>query len=174
MIYKASRLIAETFDRKGIVYDLRELNELSFIEAGFTVEGGSMLLLRFLSESENNDVAIRLFRIFHRIPAERLAAAAEACMELNEKIRFFKFCLDQEGSLHMEADLPLETADDCLGLCCYELFVRAMQILNAEYATLARAVYGESRPQKPDPRELLGALRALREHPIPLNGEAGA
>ena len=105
------------------------------------VKAGPEVTARFLSEDEENHVSVRVFGLLHRIPAARRTAALEACNELSEKLRFFKFCLDPCSNVNVETDLPTRTGDDCLGECCFELFVRLMNVLENEYPVLAKAVY---------------------------------
>ena len=166
MIHKATQLIMESFDRHGVLYRVTETDEVSAVEAVFDVKAGPEVTARFLSEDEENHVSVRVFGLLHRIPAARRTAALEACNELSEKLRFFKFCLDPCSNVNVETDLPTRTGDDCLGECCFELFVRLMNVLENEYPVLAKAVYNNDDGQKN--RLLLRLLDELHRNPLVL------
>ena len=91
MIYKASRLITETFDERGIKYRIEELDEASVVEAAFSVTAGPQVVVRFISNDDDNDVAIRVFGLICKVPDSRRTAVMEACNTLSRTIRFYKF-----------------------------------------------------------------------------------
>ena len=142
MIHKATELIVKTFDEHDVKYRVTEVADASMVEAGFEVEAGPEVIVRYISNDEDNDVAVRIYGLMHRIPLAKRADVMEACNTLSARIRFFKFYLDDSSNVNVEADLPVRTDDDCLGECCFELFVRIMSILNNEYQILAEALYG--------------------------------
>ena len=166
MMNKATDLIREEFDRCGIKYGVTELDEASVIEAGFSIDAGPFVTVRFISRNEGNDVAVRVFELIHKVPEAKQNAVRAACTELNDKMRFLKFYLDRDNSVVASYDLPLRVGDESVGPCCVELFVRCMQILDAEYHILAEAVYSPE-SAKPDPLALLNALLAMRDRPLP-------
>ena len=137
MIHRATDLIVKTFDEHEVKYRVTEVGGASMVEAGFEVEAGPEVVVRYISNDEDNDVAVRIFGLMHRIPQAKRVAVMEACNTLSAKIRFFKFYLDSSSNVNVEADLPVRTDDDCLGECCFELFVRIMSILENEYHILA-------------------------------------
>ncbi len=169
MIHKATDLIVKTFDAHGVKYRVTEVADASMVEAGFEVEAGPEVVVRYISKDEDNDVAVRIFGLMHKIPEAKRVAVMEACNTLSAKIRFFKFYLDTNASVNVEADLPVRTDDDCLGECCFELFVRIMSILENEYHILAEALYGSPSNAKSQPFELLRMLSRLQEKPIVIN-----
>ena len=171
MTFHATDLIVEAFDRHDIKYHIDEREDASIIEASFAISMGPQIDARFISKDNDNDVAIRVYGLICKVPEARRAAVLEACNTLNGKIRFVKFYLDAENSVNLEVDLPTNTSDDCIGECCFELFVRIMQILDTEFHVLAEALYlgKDAREQEGDP--LLRLLGALQERPIPIVDE---
>lgn len=169
MIHKATELIVKSFDEHSVKYRVTEAADASMVEAGFEVEAGPEVVVRYISKDEDNDVAIRIFGLLHKIPEAKRVAVIEACNTLSAKIRFFKFYLDASSNVNVEADLPVRTDDECLGECCFELFVRIMSILDNEYHILAEALYGSPENGKNQPFELLRMLSSLREKPIVIN-----
>ena len=78
---------------------------------------------------------------------------------------------DKDGNLSGQADLPAKTSEDCVGECCFELFLRIMSILDNEYHILAEALYGAPITSKREPMEMLRILRELHDKPLVVNGE---
>ena len=171
MIHKATELIARCFDEHYVKYRVTEVNDASLVEAAFNVPAGPEVIVRYISNSEENDVAVRVFGLVHRIPPEKRAAVMEACNLLCGKIRFFKFYLTADADVNVEADLPIRTDDDCLGECCFEYFVRLMNILENEYHLIAEAIYRTPQAAGEDSGKVLRLLRELRDKPVVLTGD---
>ena len=167
MIHNGTRLVAEAFDLNDIKYRITELSDISIVEAGVDVEAGPQVIARFISKDNDNDVAVRVYNLICKVPATRRPEVLEACSTLNGKYRCFKFYLNDEAGVNVEADLPLEIGDDCLGACCVELFVRLMQVLNDGFPILAHAVYMGVDTEKQRGDELLSLLSELQERTIP-------
>ena len=172
MLHKASNLIAEAFDNHDIKYRVVEMGDASVVEAAFSVTAGPQVIARFISNDEDNDVAIRVFSLLCKVPDEKRIAVLEACNMLSAKIRFFKFYLNSENDVNVEADLPVRTDDSCVGECCFELFLRIMNILDTEFHVLAEALYSGGNSQEKRSGELLRLLSELRNKPLQTkNGE---
>ena len=174
MMYKATELIAQTFDNHGIKYRVVDAGEASIVEAGFVIDARPDVIVRFISKDDDNDVAIRVFGLVHHIPSSKKLAMMEACNRLNTKIRFLKFYLNSDSDINVDADLPVQTDDQCVGECCFELFIRIMSILNNEYHVLAEALYGNTTEDEDKPLQILRALKELRDTPIVLKDEESA
>lgn len=166
MIHKATNLITEVFDDRDIKYRVVESDDASIVEAGFSVTAGPQIIARFISNDEDNDVAVRVFSLICRVPEDRRASVLEACNTLSGKIRFFKFYLNADNDVNMEADLPVRTDDGCVGECCFELFVRIMSILDSEFHILAEALYNGANTRENKSGELIRLLNALRDKPL--------
>ena len=161
-------LIAEAFDRHAIKYRIVNVGEISFIEAGFNIEGGPVAQARFFAQNkDSNDVQIRICGLMQKIAEEKETAILKACNRLNSEMRFFKFYLDRERDLIGEGDLPARISEESVGECCFELFVRAMQILNRCYHYFPEAYYGAGSEEKKESLlNALNALKDLRDHPV--------
>ncbi|MBR4472548.1 MAG: YbjN domain-containing protein [Oscillospiraceae bacterium] len=155
-------LIAEAFDRHEIKYKIIENEKLSFIDAGFNIQGGPTVRFHFFAQGENgHDVQIRISGLMNRVSGEKRAAVLEACNRINSEMRFVKFYLDKEGTLFGQADLPTSTGEDCVGEGCFELFLRCMQILDQKYHYFPEAYY--SSPGSDKNEKLLNTLNALKD-----------
>lgn len=167
MIFNATNLISETFDQRGVKYRINDFDILSDIEAGYKITGGPVISIRFISNGEKNDVAVRVLGLFNGIPAEKRAVMLEACNQLMKEIRFLKFCLDDKNDINVEYDFAMNTPDDAIGECCFEMLARMMTILDQKYSVLARALYGEQQDNKArDLTEALKLLRGMQKEPI--------
>ena len=167
----ATELISCAFDDRDVKYRATEMDVVSMVEAGFSIDAGPNVIVRFISTDENNDVAIRVYGLIHSIPVEKRAIMLEVCNRLNETIRFVKFYLDKDSNVNVEADLPVEIGDENLGACCFELFVRIMRILNDKYHVLAEALYQDETDIQHNHKNLMQFLKEMREMPIAVNGE---
>ena len=168
MIYKATNLIAETFDEKDVKYHIEEKEDFSVVEAGFEVEAGPALLVRFISKDDDSDVAIRVFGVVHKIPEAKKEAILQVCNSLNKDIRFVKFLLADDGSVNLEADLPISVEESCVGECCFEYLVRIMSILDHEYHRFMEVLYSSANPSRTNTLDFIKELQKLRENPLRL------
>ena len=130
MLFHATTLISESFDRHELKYRINEMKNASEIEAAFSIKGGPTVSVRFISENEENAVAVRVFGLINKVPEEKREAVLEACNSLSEGIRFVKFCMNSDADVNVEYDFLDNVSDECIGECCVELFSRLMWILN--------------------------------------------
>lgn len=141
--FHATNLIAETFEKKGVKFDVVNYQGNEQLLAGFSVECGPNVIMRFISRDNDNDVAARIFGLISNTPKEKRFRVMEACNVLNHKIRYMKFYLDNDGDINVEYDFPVHSPDDGIGEMAFEIFIRMMQILNSEYSIFMKALYSE-------------------------------
>lgn len=139
--FKATKLIADAFEKHGVKFDCVSNHESEQLLAGFPVDCGPNVIMRFISRDNDNDVAVRIFGLISNIPTEKRNHIMEACNELNQKMRFIKFYLGTEGSINIEYDFPVSSPDDGIGEMAFEIFVRTMHILDSEYKIFIKALY---------------------------------
>ena len=169
-------LIQEAFDNHHIKYRIVETEQISFIDAGYNIQGGPTVRFHFISQNRNdsNDVQIRIFGLLNKIGAEKRTAILEACNKVNSELRFLKFYVDKEGNLSGQADLPTKISEDCVGECCFELFIRSMQILDQCFHYFPEAYYSAPAADKNEKLLItLNALKDLRDNPITIKTEDG-
>lgn len=141
--FNAINLIAETFEKHGAKFDVVSNHGSEQLLAGFSVDCGPNVIMRFISRDNDNDVAVRIFGLIANTPTEKKARVMEACNVLNHKIRYMKFYLDIDGDINVEYDFPVHSPDNGIGEMAFEIFVRTMQILNSEYSIFMKALYSE-------------------------------
>lgn len=163
-IYKATGLIQETFDEKGIKYQVETVGKTEMVCAGFSIDEGPSVIARFISRDNGNDVGLRVIGLINDITKAKRARVMEACNILNNAIRYVKFCIDDDGDVNVEYDFPCRLSDDCVGEVAYEMFHRLMAILDGEYSIFMRAIYTteplKSSGENP-PHGLLGRLSSM-------------
>ena len=169
-------LIQDAIDNHSLKYRTVETEQLSFIDAGYNIQGGPTVRFHFISQERDgsNDVQIRIFGLLNKIGTEKRGAILEACNKINSELRFLKFYVDKEGNLSGQADLPTKISEDCVGECCVELFIRSMQILDQCYHYFPEAYYSAPAADKSEKLlNTLNALKDLRDNPITIQTEDG-
>lgn len=164
--FKAINLITETFEKRGVKFDVVSHHGSEQLLAGFSVDCGPNVIMRFISRDNDNDVAARIFGLITNTPKEKRGRVMEACNVLNHKIRYMKFYLDTDGDINVEYDFPVHTPDDGIGEMAFEIFVRTMQILDSEYSIFMKALYSDEELDIQGhsvPTELMQKLQELRK-----------
>lgn len=162
--FKAINLIAEAFekhDAKFRVFNIRGQEELV---AGFSVDAGPNVIMKFITRDNDNDIAARIFGLISKIPKEKRTRVMEACNVLNRKVRFFKFYVDTDGDINVEYDFLVHSSDECIGEMAFEIFVRTMHILDNEYEIFMKALYSDEELETPD-TDVPNGLREMLEDP---------
>lgn len=141
MIYKATRLIAQEMDQMNIKYSIDESDEHSIINAGFGIENGPNVVVRFISTDDDNDVAIRLYNIVTNVSESKLDSMMKVVNECNHKYRYLKFLIDDERDVNLEYDILQHSSDDSVGPEAYEFFIRIMNIMDEIYPLFMKVIW---------------------------------
>ena len=161
--FKATNLIAETFDKHGIKYNVEEAPGAEIIVAGFPVDGGPAVTEWFISRDNDNDVAARVFRLVSKTPEARRSRVRDACNILNRKVRYMKFSIDADGDVNAEYDFPVQTPDSGVGEMALEIFVRTMRTLDSEYSLFMKAIYTDATLEEESLMQKLERLYRMQE-----------
>ena len=161
--YKASRLIARAFEEQDIMFEVIRLERSEAIMAGFRITGGPAALVSFTSRHDENDVAVRIIGLLNDVPQNRRLRVLEACNDLNNRVRYFKFCMTPEGDVNVEYDLPVSSPDEGVGEMAVESYILLAHLLNMEYGNLMKALYSENDADVPDRDERTELMQRLRE-----------
>ncbi len=138
MIHPATYAIQQTFEEKNIKHRIKELDGSSIVEAGFPIDNGPNVIMRFISTDDDNDVAIRIFELIS-VTEDKRKSVTDAINQLNDRFRYLKFVMDEDGDISVEYDLCMHTNN--VGPVCFEIFARAMSILDKAYPVLMRAIW---------------------------------
>ena len=139
--YHATQLIVKAFQEKKIRFRVEQLGRQEEIQAGFQVDCGPFVTVRFISLDDDNDVAIRALGIVGGVPKEKRLRVLEACNEINCKRRFLKFVLDRDGDVNVEYDFLMRADDGCIGEMACEVFAITMHLIDKDYPLLMKAIY---------------------------------
>ena len=139
-MFKATKLIAEAFDAKGLKYNTKENGELSLINVSMNNKSGSDEQYYFVSDDEKNDILIRSGTIA-RIPAEKTDAALELVNSFNTRFRFARFYLDKDNDVIAQVDVPVETQDADVGKIAIEMLVRLSKMYDDVYPQLMKCIW---------------------------------
>ena len=161
-------LVTETFDRHEIKYRTIATENLTIIEAGYNIKGGPTVRFHFFTQGDNgNDIQMRISGLMNKVTGAKRLPVLEACNRINSQMRFLKFYLDKDGALFGQGDLPANTNEDCVGECCFELFIRSMQILDQCYHFFPEAYYSSTAADQNERLlNTLNALKDLSENPL--------
>ena len=164
--FNATNFIAETFEKRGVKFEVMSHHGSEQLLAGFSVDCGPNVITRFIRRDNDNDVAARIFGLISSTLKEKRSRVMEACNILNHKIRYMKFYFDPDGDINVEYDFPVHSPDDGIGEMAFEIFVRMMQILNSEYSIFMKALYSDEElgiQGHSVPAELMQKLQELRK-----------
>lgn len=164
--FNATNLIAETFEERGVKFDVVSHHGIEQLLAGFSVDCGPNVIMRFISRDNDNDVVAGIFGLITNTPTEKRARVMDACNVLNHKIRYMKFYLDTDGDINVEYDFPMHSPDNGIGEMAFEIFARMMHILKSEYSIFMKALYSEEELDIQGhsiPAELMQRLQELRK-----------
>lgn len=157
-MFKATRIIDEAFNEKDIRHNIEQHGESESVCAGFAVKKGPLVMVRFISQDDDNDVAVRILSLFNDIPEDEWPRILKVINKVNCEKRYAKFCLDDDGDIHVEIDVPVRCSDDCLGKVACELFYRTMQIVQEKYEEIARALYMEDAEEDDEDMSGMGSF----------------
>lgn len=160
--FKAINLIAETFEKRGVKFEVKDIPGVEMILAGFSIDCGPEVNVMFISHDNDNDVAVRILRLISKTPEARRHRVMEACNILNRRVRHIKFYVDGDGDINVEYDFPEHSPDEGLGDMALEIFIRMMRILDSEYNIFMKALYTDE-DLDINHAELMQKLQELRK-----------
>lgn len=140
MIYRATELIKEEMDQKGMKYSIREYADSSVLSASFGIENGPRVNVKFISRGDR-DVALRLFSIVHHVTEDKTGEMLKAINKCNSKYRYLKFTLDEDQDVNIEYDFPLDIDDASFGKAVCGMLVLIVRIVNEAYPELMQAFW---------------------------------
>lgn len=175
--FKAINLIAETFEKRGVEFDVKNHHGMEELQTFIPIDCGTFTIMRFISHDNDNDIAVRIIGLVSNTPKEKRNRVMEACNVLNHKIRYMNFSLDDDGDVVVAYDFPVRSPDEGIGEMAFEIFVRTMQILDSEYSIFMKALYSEDELDIQGhsiPAELMQRLQELHKRMEARMNAAGA
>ncbi len=141
--FHATKIIAKAFEEHGAKFEVIAHHGMEQLVTGFHVRSGPYVIMRFINCDNDNDIKAGIFGLISNTPEDKRHRLMEACNILNRKVHYMKFNVDSDGDINMEYDFPVSSGDDCIGEMAFEIFVRAMSILDSEYDIFMKALYSD-------------------------------
>lgn len=160
--FNATNHIAEAFEAHEVKYRVVNMHGQEEVQAGFPVDNGPLVIMKFISTDNDNDIAVRVYGLLRDISEEKHDQVLRACNSLNRKVRYLKFDLDDDGDVNAEYDFLQKSGDSNIGEMAFEIFIRTMSILDSEYADAFKNF--ESGKQKPSLDDLDELIKRLEAH----------
>jgi hypothetical protein len=104
----------------------------------FGIKNGGSYRIRFISRDDDNDVAVRIFSLV-TIDKEKQDKVLPVINNLNNKYRYVKFILDNDGDVNVEYDYLVKCPDPAVS--AKELIIRIVKIVDEAYPELMRAMW---------------------------------
>lgn len=141
MIYNSTKLIAQAMDNFNIKYSVEEYENSSLIVVGYRITCGNDVQVKFISQSEHNDVTICLFGLVNSVPEDKVEKTLKILNACNFKYRYLKFVLDNDRNINVVYDIPERTSDDCIREIASEIFARIVTIIGECYPMIMREMW---------------------------------
>ena len=135
-MYKAIQEIQTAFDKHNLKYTTKQLGDKWVLQLKMGGKKGEYEFLFIKSDDSGNDVALRIFRVENFSPANRAKGFA-LVTELQNKYRYIRFAIDDDGDLNVSYDFPLMI--EGIGDAALEMMLRITQILDESRPALVRA-----------------------------------
>ena len=135
--------IDDAFDRHYIPHKLIESDRRGMIHAGLTVPGLKDVIAEFYVRSNGNGtccLAIRIYGLLPGTPEEKRFRVLEACNAVNEKVRFLRFCLDDDGDVNVKCDIIADEDSEQIGDMTATLFDQTTTIIKDQYHVFMKAI----------------------------------
>lgn len=140
--YEVNEEITKKFDEIGIHYRVDNNTPLlEIVEAGFPIKCGPSAFMRFISHSDDNDIAVRVYGIMTIIPKEKHARIREVCNFLNRERRYMKYILDEHGSVNVEYDFHRDCPANFIAGICVKMFIGWAHNISSDYKLFIKAAY---------------------------------
>lgn len=141
MLFSVSQFI-DYMDQKGLKYDNRGPfgdNGREVVEVSFSGKNMNSVRTVFYFGADAEAVAIRVYDIV-KVPEEKVEMIYPAINSLNKHFRFAKFVLDtDDNTIQAELDAAFRSRD--VGVICYELLIRMVDICDTAYPDLMKALW---------------------------------
>jgi len=104
----------------------------------FTVKNGGPYRIRFISNDDDNDVAVRVYKLFS-VEENQVEKILPVINRLNSQYRFVKFVCDEDRDVNIEYDYPQTSSHP--EESAEEIVIRIVRIIDEAYPELMRALW---------------------------------
>ena len=140
MEFKATRIIAEALEAKGVICRTMDNDEMSAVIIPAN-EDGIKFEIRMISNSDNNDVNIYTDE-FVSYPENKRNNGLKQINDLNGQYRFVKFVMDPaDGAVHLECFIPMSIGDSELPNAAEEMLLRLVITIKDAYPQIMKTIW---------------------------------
>lgn len=138
---RTARAFMRACDEKGLKYkNQRDLDSgKSLVVCGVNGSAGNTYDIMFVFDQDEKSVAVRVYALTN-CDKDSFARMLITVNQLNNKFRWFKFEIDDDKDVNMEADAVIDL--DTAGEVCTELLYHCMGIAKDAYPILMKAKWG--------------------------------
>ncbi|MBQ9967727.1 MAG: YbjN domain-containing protein [Oscillospiraceae bacterium] len=115
-----------------------ELDSASMVWLQFGLNNGGNYRIRFISRDDDNDVAVRIIGLVTVDDAQQ-SKVLPVLNKLNQKFRYAKFAMDDDGDINIEYDYLVRCPDPSAS--AREIMIRLVKIIDDAYPDIMRAMW---------------------------------
>ena len=138
-MYRVTQDILQVFQNENLNVFSKDSETFSYVYLYYELDKGGTCQIRFISTDDNNDFAVRVFRLICVEPSQRDRIII-LLNELNNKYRYAKFCCDSECRINVEYDYP--SVGNNPAESAKEILYRFVNIINEAYPYIMKCVWG--------------------------------
>lgn len=134
-MYRCIQEITKAFDGVNIRYHVDRKGDHEVLVTTITTKVASYKVLFVKTDESGNDVGIRIIGLAS-YPEEQWMDVYKLINRLQQKYRFAKFLLDEDGDLMVNYDFPVSCED--IGRSSVEMVLTLAKVLDEVYPELKR------------------------------------
>lgn len=136
-MFKPILEIMSVYDAKEIKYRLDERENTTLLHVGVNGKDTHYEII-VISNSDNNDISLRVMQLT-RVPEAKREAILAVINAQNDRFRFIKFALDDNGDINLMWDSPVSAQN--IGEMCWEITMRITGIVNDAYPEFMKCIW---------------------------------
>ena len=138
-MYQASVAICNALKTQdGLKVFTEDHGDSSEAWLSFRVDNGPSYRIHFISNDDDNDVAVRVFGLL-KVDEQNKSKLLPVLNDLNNKFRFVKFVCDKDNDINIEYDFPVKGSAPAVSAS--EMVARFVKIIDEAYPSLMRAMW---------------------------------
>lgn len=134
-MYQSIQEITKAFDKVEIRYRVDRKGNQEVLVTDISTKVASYKILFVKTDDTGNDVGIRIIGLAS-YPKEKWMDVYRLINRLQEKYRFAKFILDEDGDMMVNYDFPVSCEE--IGKCAVEMVLTLVKVLDEVYPELKR------------------------------------
>ncbi len=138
-MFKATKAIYDELTKEeNLKVFVEEDEDRSYVWLQFGIKNGGSYRIRFISNDDDNDVSVRVYGLLS-VEGEQKEKVFPALNTLNNKYRFVKFVMDDDGDINIEYDFTVRSVAP--EKSAEEIVIRIVKIVDEAYPVLMRAMW---------------------------------